>query len=722
MAGLRNVPVRRSYDSGMSGLTIIDEFYIPCLGASVQYDRIAGYFSSAALAVAARGVSALLANGGRMRLIASPNLTPRDLAELRGAFDEDRLGAMLTDRIDQLDPEGIDDLFVRDHAKAMLWMLANDRLEIRLVVPVRTEELEEDLLFHQKIGIFTDAAGDSISFAGSVNETARAWTHNIENFKVFRNWIEGQTEYVGDDVETFDRYWYGMSDRGRTVALPQAVKDQLLKIAPKSMQDFDLTRPGSTTPPTSPAPTDPAKPVPVKPTPPPLRDYQRKAVDDWLDAGGRGILEMATGTGKTWVAISCAAAMLERTGSQLTVVAVPQKHLAGQWAADLKKAFPTAKVLEAHSAASGWQTRVAKCLADLNSGLREHVVVVATHSTAASTLGKYIAQVGGSVPSILFIGDECHGLGARESRKALDERYVYRLGLSATPDRLYDAEGTAVLHEFFGASLPAFRIAEALNTIDPVTGHTVLCPYEYHPVFVTLSGFELEEYVKLTQKIYQALIYSKKDSTPDEWLERFLFQRAKITKRAGAKIVALDRILAEIGDDLGKCLIYCLDSVQVAEVSELLSQRDVVFSHFDGDDELPKRFQILDNLANDRIQAVVAMKCLDEGVDVPSARMGIILASSTNPREFIQRRGRILRQAPGKTSAVVYDFAVLPNVEAFGDPALRKLELRIFRRELERIQEFAQYALNAGRTYARLMEIEQELRDAGFGFLEEANE
>jgi len=699
----------------MSGLTIVDEFYLPCLESSVQYDRIAGYFSSAALAIAARGVSALIEAQGRMRLLASPSLTSRDAAELQRAYSEAGLVAALQTSMDELEPNAIDDLLIRDHAKAMLWMLANGRLEIKLVVPNQEPENDEEGIFHQKVGIFTDQFGDSISFSGSVNETARAWTRNIENFKVFRSWVSGQSDYVGDDIETFDRYWLGLSDKALTVPLPEAIRQHLVERAPKSLDELTLVPSGSRH-------VRPREPVKRRDPRQGLREYQEEAVENWIAADCHGILEMATGTGKTRTAIACAAAVRRNGISQLTVVAVPQKHLAPQWTRDLENAFPDAPIIEAHSDSIGWESKALAALSDLAAGIREHVILVATHASASSKLPGYLADVSGSVGTLLLIGDECHGLGARKTRAALSHCYTHRLGLSATPDRLYDDEGTLVLQSFFGQRVYEFGIGRALDTIDPITGRTVLCPYEYHPRFVTLSGDELEEYVRLTEKIYRQLRYLRDESTRDEWLEKFLFERAKITKQAGAKIDALASILESLGSDLRHCLIYCLNSEQVAEVSKLLSQRGIVFSHFDGETPMQKREQILDNLAHQRIQAVVAMKCLDEGVDVPVARIGIILASSTNPREFIQRRGRLLRQAEGKAFAVVYDLAIMPAIGIFDDPGVQGLELRVFRRELERIEEFAKYALNAGRTYVELLKIEQQLRDAGYGSLEGADE
>jgi superfamily II DNA or RNA helicase len=272
------------------------------------------------------------------------------------------------------------------------------------------------------------------------------------------------------------------------------------------------------------------------------------------------------------------------------------------------------------------------------------------------------------------------------------------------------------LNEYFGGVVYGFGLHEALTWIDPDTGLTPLCPYNYFPKFINLDEDEMEEYLDLTRQI---IWQSNKSSDPDsdERIRRLQDERASVLKKAIGKLSSLADVLNEVRDIYG-CLIYCSDREQINEAIEIVSRKKITYRTFTGEEGTsPKkeyggkseRDWILESFEKGEIQALIAMKCLDEGVDIPSARLGIIMASTTNPREFIQRRGRLLRRAPGKDFAQIYDMIVAPLFPSADNSEELKSARRIMEKELKRSDEFAQDAMNSaaisGKVLGRMLEM-----------------
>lgn len=691
---LPDIDFRMSYDSGMAGVDVVQDFYVPALSAGQQYDRLAGFFSSTSLAIAARGIAGLMENGGHMRLATSPRIRPDDLpilTEAGGDLGEAELSSMLSRGL----AEDLSDEIARDHVRALAWLLSEGRLEIRIVTPSGLEGPRG--LFHMKIGVIRDAEDNAVAFDGSVNESATGWYHNIEHFSVYKSWA-GEQKRVDDVMDTFQRYWDDPGPRVRVWKLPEAVAESLLELRPRDPEELAMTlealhsveadhRPHRT------APDEPELGLP------PLRGYQEEAISQWEANERFGILEMATGTGKTITALAAAQRASEHLPRLLVVVAAPQNHLADQWAEDVKRAFPTSRLIQAGSSHSNWRASLLDVVGGLVAGgVGDAAVCVAVHQTAG--LDRFLdvlakAQAAGC--SLMLIADEAHELGAPQMRRALAESYGFRLGLSATPARFYDDEGTAVLDDYFHGVVYRFGLKEALAA-------GCLTPYEYHPRFVQLTDEEAEEYQRLTSKAAKAAAISRNSNDPDaaHAEERFLQMRAVVVKKAEAKLQTLDDILRALKGDMGYSLVYCLDGDQMSLVSDVLDKHSIVYRHFTGAESRSERASILNSFESGQTKTLVAMKCLDQGVDVPAAKTGIILASSTNPRESIQRRGRLLRRHKSKKRAHIHDVIVSPELGRMMDPDIRKLELRLFRKEIARLKEFASAAINASECYSVL--------------------
>ena len=312
----------------------------------------------------------------------------------------------------------------------------------------------------------------------------------------------------------------------------------------------------------------------------------------------------------------------------------------------------------------------------------DRLVIFTTHHTLASR--HFVNMMEGISGPTLLVADEAHALGAESMFKNLIE-YKYRLGLSATPDRYFDDEGTKNLKQYFGGIVEKFPISRAIE-------ENVLSPYRYIPYIVNLNSEEMVQYKTLTHKIAKRLAAKNNSKDEEKELSSFIEgERANIIAAAEEKYVAFDRILDELGS-LSQCLIYCHEK-QLKRVKDILFKRGVVCHQITYRESTDERNSILSQLAQKRYDAVVAVRCLDEGVDVPSVKTGIILASTGNPRQYIQRRGRLLRKAAGKTEAIIHDILVAPYAAT---PARESypFEKKIVQRELKRYSDFAHLANN----------------------------
>lgn len=682
------IAFKASYESGVDDL--VQDFYVPVLGCSASYDRIAGFFSSSSLAVAARGIAGLIENRGHMRLITSPNLSAEDAKVITSAsqsvqrFFEGRL----LSELDQIQNE-----FEKDHIQALGWMLANGLLEIRLAYVTDEDGVPlQSNLFHQKTGLLTDIQGNKLSFSGSINESASGWLGNIEEFKVFREWVAGQDAFYQSDENRFSALWSGSRKNVRVVDIPQAVKERLIRegadfsIERLTVRHYLNDRKG--------------KSVEERLS---LFPYQEEALRTWLHNGCRLLFEMATGTGKTRTALACVNHAVKREKKLVVVIACPQTTLSSQWR--INEVEPAGFVfdtsLTADGTNSGWRRAFDTLLKQVSTGFYNHAVVYTTHATGSSS--DFTALIQGSNPDIqfCFVADEAHGLGAHKSKQALIDRYKYRIGLSATPRRWFDAYGTRILADFFGDKSFVFSIADALTTINPLTNRPFLVNYYYHPVFVSLTDGELQSYKRLSTRIKKLSAYAQSSDEYQKRYEALLFARANIQKNAVEKYAALAEVLAKT-PRVENTLLFVSDA-QLDNVMALLKQCGVTAHRFTEKQGaspkkeyggLSERQYLINHFKKGNYQALVAISCLDEGIDIPSADTAILMANSSNPREYVQRIGRVLRQAEGKTHARIYDFIVEPDWAQELPPELRAFERNIFEKELQRAHDMAVNALN----------------------------
>ena len=660
---------------------VLNEFYIPALAQTRCYKRMAGYFSSTALAVAAKGVESLILNGGKMRLLTSPNFSKEDL-EIIEKYGTLEFGEIVVDALNN----AIDSDFIEnEYTEALGWMLANGTLEMRIVVVMKDSKICRDNIFHNKIGIMSDGT-NTLAFSGSINETSNGWIGNIENFDVYCDWDDKrEAARVHRKIEYFERYWeLGETESSKTVEIPEAVKNNWICNVPEDRSELKIIK---------------KRQKSIK-----LRDYQKTAIQSWMDNDCRGIFNMATGTGKTITAIYALKQLLDsEPGKKHTiVVAVPFQHLIKDpWISTLKSEIfineKDAEFIEAFGDSKIWRPVADGAISDQSLGVIRNVVFVTTYDTMSSE--SFTKKIEKSKGRKILIADEVHNSGSDTYRLGLLDVYDCRLGLSATPARYLDEEGTEYISEYFGCEIYEFSLERAINEINPDTGETYLTPYYYRPIFVSLNKQEIADYKELSSKM--AKFAAIEDLTPNQRKQYLMIQinRSRIVKNAKSKVDRLQEIIPTLKEEgfLKHCLIYCSDGKDpddndrtISKVISILNENKVKSRRFTSEEKVDERHKILREFADADISTLVAIKCLDEGVDVPSTRNAIIMASTGNPREYIQRRGRILRRSPGKKHAIILDFVVGPN-DCTIDAGVEK---QVLANELRRFYEFSIHSIN----------------------------
>lgn len=572
---------------------------------------------------------------------------------------------------------------------ALAWLIANGHLEVRLAI------CPNGALYHEKIGVFHDAAGDLVAFTGSSNETAAGLAENFESIRVLPGW-GGTADHAREIAADFEALWADRTPGVRVLDVTACAKELLARYRQGAPPAHDRDLDFMVVPPRRGLHHDEREL--------PLRPHQIAAREAWIRAEGRGIFAMATGAGKTITALAAAARLAElllRGHIRLAVVLIlcPYRNLVTQWRDEAAR-FGIDPIL-AFESRQGWFAQVQEALRQARTQPVD-VPPAVIIGTLATFEGEAFQSLVSLLPeATLVIADECHHLGSRQRTQALPTRARYRLGLSATPERWGDEEGTRRLHDWFGKPLePVYGLKEAL-------ADKVLTPYRYEPVIVHLDDDENAAYRELSQRIAQRM--ASGTDTDDEVLGALLRKRARVVALARAKLPALRAIVAPLGQRLHHALIYCGEGApddgsgpMVEQVAALLrDDLGLTVATYTADTDQDQREGIRRTLDGGSLNAVVAMRCLDEGVDIPSVQTAIIMASSGNPRQFIQRRGRVLRRHPGKERALIYDLVVCPDPDAVVDAATRSL----LRAELRRLDEFASLAVNHGEIEGRLAPI-----------------
>jgi superfamily II DNA or RNA helicase len=418
-----------------------------------------------------------------------------------------------------------------------------------------------------------------------------------------------------------------------------------------------------------------------------LRDYQKEAIQAFKANEEVGILNMATGTGKTLTSIAAVQQVFQTNKRQFLVIIVPFTHLIQQWIENLHQSniLIDEKIM---GASTYWRQRVPNLVWAYQKGYTDRVVLIGTY---ASVCSDYFEQAIKDLKDkdTFLLADECHYLGSRRRQRQFLFDFSARLGLSATPERWWDEKGTAFIRALFDKDVYTYDMAHAIQ-------NGFLTPYDYRPIITRLDSEEMMDFDHLTARINR-MIAGQKDKKLNEEVKKLLLRRARIVKSASMKRILLENMMAK-QQSVQFTLIYCANKTEVNEIVQMLAKYGIIGHRFDSSMNLAQRAKILEQFALGDIQVLVAIKCLDEGVDVPATREAYFLASTSNPREFVQRRGRILRCSPGKQKAIVYDFLVFPPKEYDG-----KYAKQLIRHELPRAYELNSFAINKYRAREQLI-------------------
>ena len=696
---LKDLKLEYRYRTGRNNL--VADFFNPCLMNAVEYRRTAGFFSASSLVSLTRGLESLLNNGGSMKLIVSPILSVEDINAIKSGYEK-------RDIIEKNCIAEIAKINWDSGAEALAWLIANNKLDIKIAL--RKNINHQGGIYHEKMGIIKDEQNDYIAFSGSPNESITAHEFNFESIDVDFSWndIRGVAK---EKLNEFNELWNDTTNGLEVIEFSEAAKRKLLQRREYSNEEDFIQSCKNKKIITSPKEKvkEPSIPDFIV-----LREYQKDAIMNWFENDCRGMFKMATGTGKTITALAATAKLIEAHKAKnraITIIIVcPYKHLVTQWDKECKNF--NIKNIKCFDSRSKWFEQANIESLSLN---KEYKYTCLITTNATFSLDSFQAILGKINSDLLFIVDEAHNIGSKKQLNLLPEKANYRLALSATPERWFDEKGTEGIIDYFGKAVIEFGLKEALAA-------EFLTPYYYYPHLVELTDDERYNYNKISKQL--GILFSKKTQTKQDKknIEMLLIKRSRICASAFNKTKILFQLMKEKGYVNKKhILIYCGDGQvedefddeesikQTHLVIETLGKEFGMKIHpFTANENMSEREDLKERFSNGDLQALVAIRCLDEGVDIPAIKTAFILASSTNPRQFIQRRGRVLRKSDGKEFAEIYDFIIVPPIENISDDSSFNTERNMFQKELIRINEFAELAENGAQAKGKFLELRKK--------------
>jgi len=672
---------------------IIEDFFDPILTESKTYYRVAGFFSSGVIKSLSRGLSSFIKNNGKIKLIVSIELSEKDIEVMNMGYNEDKkiLERKLFEKWGD-----IETVLKNDYLEALAWMIAKDILQIKIGVRYGKDGAllpPEKAKFHQKFAIFVDENENKIFIEGSINETKSALESNDDSFTVMRSWGSNwEVPVVKGAYKEFLRKWNDNSKVDKVFSFPQALEKKIIRKYKTS---------------TKPKPIINGKENEI--TYGNLWSHQKQAVDNWIENNRRGIFKMATGSGKTWAALVAIKQIL--TTDDRVVLLTPTKPLLEQWSEEIKEVFKNPKIRKCSSDYK-WKNKLGTFI---SSPTKKKKFILSTMNSAIKRDFYKLLNNNVENKNLVVLIDEVHNIGSEERRKFLKRVKADkgRLGLSATPKRYNDPIGNEEILNYFGKIVKNYSIEQALGN--------VLCPYEYYIEFVTLEEEKLQEYEELTNEINKKfqqirskhpskkineIFYRNKGESLLESFSLLCIERARLLKKSKNKLNNLEKLIK----NSDKTLIYCEDEDQLEEVAEICFRMNISTSKYTSNSiqDYKSGKKVLNRFENGETNILLAIRCLDEGLDIPSIRRAILISNTHNPRQWIQRRGRILRKSKNKKNAIIHDFFVLPyKKKEIGSKDLNKAEKKIIESELERVEVFRKNALNSDKLLIKIDNIKE---------------
>lgn len=669
----RDIDIKISYLS--AGEDSFSDILNPLLAYTKIYKRSVGFFSSSALNFIGDGILEMARNGGKIYLATSPRLSDEDIYAIQsGYLDREKIlrdGFLTEVRETFL-------LLTDDNAKMLYSLVKEGIVDVKIVV-------RRNGIYHDKLALLEDFDGNIIACVGSNNETASGYNNNYEKTRVYKSWCDFEGR-IQDETSEFNSIWEDNNSELIVFSFMDAFQHELLeRVEKKGIYNSKATK--------------------YK-----MRDYQIEAKDAW-NKNHSGFFVMATGTGKTITALYSIKEFIT-SNKIFTVIAVPYKHLVAQWAEDVKEFFPDSYICIVHGEVKDGETRVYASYVQAQIDYKPIIVITTIKSFF---LDRYVRLYDSIAFEKLLVVDEAHNFINRINDD-LARTYQYKLGLSATPVFGNDEDRTRLLLDWFGGQVVDLPIEKALGKY--------LVNYEYHPIFVHATAEDEKKFSKAT-----ALMLSGIDSTHNVIIDEEKFTlgyrgRLRAISMAEEKISRISSIFSNIKDK-DHTIIYCSDGKLQFDAKGKVNQKEEIrhleyilrlinnsvlasvstskASKFTASEDIDERMALIDSFNKGYIEYLVAIRCLDEGINIPSIMSALILSSNDNYREFVQRRGRILRQYPGKTIAHIYDVIVLPSFE---NRQFAEIELR-------RFFEYCRLALNRDKLIPLL---EQTMSEYGLDY------
>lgn len=650
----KDIPIDISYKS--VGEDSFSQILNPLLSCTKIYKRSVGFFSSSALNFIGEGLLEMARNGGRIYLATSPRLSDQDIQAIQsGYIDRNKLENSFVEEV-----QNALSMITDDNAKMLYLLVKEEIVDIKIVI-------RSNGIYHDKLALLEDFDGNLIACVGSNNETGSGYNSNYEKTRVYKSWndVEGR---ILDETAEFDSIWNNDNSQLKVFDFMSAFKKELLDrvehsgFYKKSTAKYEM------------------------------RPYQIDAKNEWNNNNHNGFFVMATGTGKT---ITSLYSIKEFVNSNriFTVIAVPYKHLVSQWAEDVKAFFPDAAVHIVHGEIKNAETQI---YASYIRAIENYKPIIVITTIKSFFIERYVNLYDKISFDKLLIVDEAHNFANRISDE-LSLKYPYKLGLSATPVFGADENKTTNLLNWFGGQVVDLPIEKALGKY--------LVNYEYHPIFVNATEEDEKKFSKATSLMLSGIDPIRNIIIDEEKFTLGYRGRLRAISMAEEKHERISEIFANI-EDKDHTIIYCSDGrscfegtpranakeeirhleyiLQLINTSCLKSIGSGKASKFTASEDIQERMQLIDSFNKGYIEYLVAIRCLDEGINIPSIRSALILSSNDNYREFVQRRGRILRLYNGKEKAHIYDVIVLPSV-------LNKTFAQI---EFRRYYEYSRLALN----------------------------
>ena len=713
----------RDYKTGTENEPL--QFYLDGLANSNEFSLLLGYFSSSAINLLSVGFATFISKGGKMKMVINHLLSAKD-KEAISRVEDNPNEIRVFDLTDIVSLGRVLDEYDTHFFECLAYLIAEKRIEIKVIKPKNGKGIA-----HYKSGVFSDGQ-DAVGYQASCNFTYYGLSENIEQLEAFLSWENGRSnklikkqlkliddyfaekdedvEYISvGDIEVVLKDRFGKKDINELLVQEEQLlkkKQSLIsniklkKTITKLFSDIEIIRR-----------------TPRFPYSEGAREYQINAYNSWVANNYRGMFAMATGTGKTITSLNCLLNEFEKTGIYRAIITVPTTALVEQWKKECSK-FNFKNIITV-SSKENWD----KNLAFFNTAAKlidtSYIVIVTYASLPRPKFQTYFTQL---PKDTILIADETHNLGSQGLLRLLPNIHLEkRIGLSATPNRKFDESGNQAIQEFFNDEPPyivSYSMEEALHI-------GWLCKYTYQPHIVKLTDQEMEKYKELSIQLLRMGLFDKETgnfrSTPE--IEKKLLERKRIIHKAFNKLEAFKAILRSEFDkrkNLKYTLIYVPEGIEASfdqtdfsvetedenrlinEYTKAVSQTDdsVMVKQFTGNST--NREEILKNFEESNIHVLTSMKCLDEGVDVPRSELAIFCASTGNPRQFIQRRGRVLRLHKDKIHATIHDLVVVPEIS---DENTFEMEKGLVKKELERVVDFANLAMNKTDTYETLKSI-----------------